>query len=147
MQTLKQPRPIIFLAQQRSGTTALQKAFESTKQIRSFGEVFQTQESSLEQESNFFYFKAKQPPNYIIPTDENVRLYLLAYLSYLNDLSDRPFYILDIKYNSWYNFVSAWQNNFERPFQLRILMELGSPIIHIVRRNLLLQALSMEYAR
>lgn len=141
------PSPIIFLGQQRSGTTVLQKVFESTAKIRNFDEVFHTGESSLNRESNYFNFKKKHPPNYLVPLEKDVREHFRSYLNYLAKISERPYYLMDIKYNSWFNLVPAWQNLLAQPFQLSLCKELNIPIIHIIRINVILQALSMEYAR
>jgi LPS sulfotransferase NodH len=140
------PQPLVFIGQQRSGTTALQHTFETSKSIRNFGEVFQTSNVGLEAESNFFYFKQKHPSPSLVPTLESVREYFGSYIKYLSSLSDRPFYLMDIKYNSWLHFVPAWQGCAEEPFQLRLMKELKVPVVHIVRNDQFLQALSLEYA-
>jgi LPS sulfotransferase NodH len=140
------PSPIVILGQQRSGTTAFQRTLQTSKSIRNFGEVFQTSEKALAQPANFFHFKEKHPPNYTLPTGPAVREYFEKYLAYLTDMSDRNFFLIDIKYNSWFQFTPAWHHCIDEPFQLRLVKDLKIPILHVVRENGFLQALSLEYA-
>jgi LPS sulfotransferase NodH len=138
--------PLVFVAKARSGTTALQEVVETTGSVCNFGEVFHDSEQQRKKVTNYFYFKERNPPPFIVPTVAEVRRYFIGFINYLAAISDKPWFLMDIKYSSWHHFLPVWHENSGQPFQLRLLKELGAPIIHITRSNLFRQYLSHVYA-
>lgn len=143
---MNQKRPIVILAHQRSGTTAFRRLLVATERVRNFGEVFHTDDRQTELPWNFFNFRKHNPPPYVVNAEPAVREYFFEYLAHLSRLADKSWFLLDIKYNSWCNLAPAWQDLAREPFPLSLFKQVQTPIVHITRRNLFRQFLSLEYA-
>lgn len=140
-------KPIIFCAQQRSGTTVLQTAFQATQKCKNYGEVFHSNYSG---KNKFFSFKKrliKRNINFCVPTNEVQQQLFDRYFNFLQRQSELPFHIIDIKYNSWHHFNPIWHNGVRIPHLLRLIQKKKIPIIHIIRKNALHQYISSEVAK
>jgi LPS sulfotransferase NodH len=149
---VKPPQPrklIIVVALQRSGTTAFCEALGKHEAITSFGEVFHSARSSedtplyenlhLVSDANFFDFREKlfhRYPTLSYPSPENVETTLDAFLDHLASMS-KGWSLIDIKYNSWHHFETAWATPTRPPHLLKLLRARGATFIHIKRRDLL----------
>lgn len=140
--------PIIICGQQRSGTTALQSALSRVDGVRNFGEIFQFHQPLIEEAAhNFYYYVNHVRGGWVaITSTEQAEVELSKYLKYLDSLTEGHSYIADIKYNLWHHFSPGWLNAFGRPFILEYFMRLKVPIIHVVRKNLFRQYVSLEFA-
>lgn len=145
---LNKSKPIILCAQQRSGTNLLRNALRATQLCKSYAEIF-NEKNNLKKEYSFFNFKLKQLQNNLslsFPSSENKHYLFNHYFSFLQNESNLPFHIIDIKYNSWHHFNTIWHSVPERPQLLEWLMLNDLPVIHIVRKNLLHQYISIRVA-
>lgn len=145
-----QPRKLIVLvALQRSGTTAFCEALGRHDEVTSFGEVFHSARSRqdtplyknlrLVDGANFFDFREKlfsQFPMLSYPSPENVEAVLDAFLDHLSAMS-KGWTLIDIKYNSWHHFETAWAMPARPPHMLKMLRARGAIFVHIKRRDLL----------
>jgi len=138
-------QPIILCAQQKSGTTVLQKAFNDTDHCLNFGEVFHEKIYDVPTNEvayfNFKRFVVKDNPELSTPHMKNQNRLFKMYFENLSNLSNKPFFLMDIKYNSWHHFNPVWHSAMEIPRLLRMVKENNIPIIHIKRKNLLHQYL------
>lgn len=139
--------PIIFCAQQRSGTTVLQKMMAQSKDINTLGEVFHGKRLKNERIYFNFYSKMiKKRPELVIPTRENCEKLYNDYMTYLAGKNAVSHHIIDIKYNSWHHFNPIWQTVVEEPFLFSLVKKNNIKVIHIVRNNLFKQCFSSVYA-
>jgi LPS sulfotransferase NodH len=141
-------RLIVVCGQQRSGTTALDRAFAKTGLVTDFSEVFHTKPAEKEKESNYFYFienienNSVENNSELFKTTGMQRALARNYLRYLENLSAADYYLIDVKYNSWHYFNSSQHNS----LFMEMLQEMKVPIINIVRLNLFQQYFSLIYA-
>ena len=141
------PRPIVICAQQRSGTTVLQENLGQSPLVTNFSEVFH----NLEEISpvNYLLFRIEQyreDPALSFPTEDNQRILFDRYMEYLAAKSETPFYVMDIKYNSWHHFDTIWHGLFNRPSLVGLVRELDMPVIHVIRRDVFKQYVSNRFA-
>jgi len=149
MENEKKSKAIILCAQQRSGTTLLQAALQKDEKSKNYGEVFHNNYQYAPNQFSFFHFRKDlivKNDNLCIPTKENQQLIFNQYFSYLQSNSNLDFHIIDIKYNSWHHFNPIWHNIEEMPYLLRLIKQMELPVIHIVRKNLLNQYISLRGA-
>lgn len=137
--------PIFLCAQQRSGTTLIQKALQASNLCKNYGEVFHDKYLHFNKEHSFFNYKKKLLSNNIklcFPSVENQKFIFNKYTNFLKNEAGLPFHIIDIKYNSWHHFNPIW-HNFETPPQLLSFVRKRTfKVIHIIRKNLLHQYIS-----
>jgi len=142
-------QPIIFCAQQRSGTTVLQAAFHASHKCKNYGEVFHDEYQNFNKEFSFFKVREqmiKESPNLCVPFTNNQKFVFDGFFDLLQKSSQAPFHVIDVKYNSWHHFNTTWHSPMEPPTMLQFIMGNKIPIIHIKRRNLLHQYLSLKVA-
>jgi len=136
-------KPVVLLAQQRSGTTALGSVLDQSDHIKCFGEVFYCFPN------NYFDFLAKlaeEDKTFLYP--DGMRTKFDKYIDYLASFANnKPFALLDIKYNSTHHLNGFWFNLSQRPVLFDILIERKIPIIHLLRRNFLKRYVSASLAR
>ncbi len=140
---------IVVVANQRSGTTALHRSLSQTGGITEFGEIFHSGAHEINKKSNYFYYKKNiLHIDYRINNENEEDSYKLCseYIDYLLSLSDKEYILIDIKYNSWHHFNSAWQDVFNKPILLKVLENKNTIFIHMVRMNIFAQFVSMEVA-
>ena len=132
----------VICAAQRSGTTAFHSVLRNNDYFCP-GEVFHP---GREQEDSFFYYlKNINNLNYLDVVSKNQEVWS-DYLQYLNGLANSKDIILDIKYNSWHHFNSAWHQPVHPPRLLGLLPK-ETVVIHIIRRNIFAQVMSGEIAQ
>jgi len=139
--------PIFFCAQQRSGTTVLQRTIRQSPLVDNYGEVFHHQ---LTKEYSFFEFKdelLKEQPELWLPSPENQEVVFETYIKHLENLTSKRYFVVDVKYNSWHHFNTFWQHIVEEPFLLKMMMARKYKIIHIVRKNVFNQYVSSKFAQ
>lgn len=147
---MNKSQTIVFCAQQRSGTTVLQRAFEETGIFKNYREIFH--DLSTDNPDNhfaFFNFKRHLISNqidYCFPSEENQNNIFNAYFNQFENQTQQPYNIVDIKYNSWHHLNPVWHSAQEIPALLRWIKLRKIPIIHIVRENLLHQFISHRIA-
>lgn len=139
---------IVVVGQQRSGTTALHRALAETGYVEEFGEVFHNGEEQMKNKSNYYYYlKNILTPHASIVANNSVQeKAFIAYIDYLKSLSDKPYFLIDIKYISWHHFNPVWQNIFDKPIMLKVLENMNAIMIHMIRMNVFAQFVSMEVA-
>jgi len=143
--------PIILCAQQRSGTTVLQKALDASGKCENYGEVFHGGSFSTKRKSliNFFNFKKRiilGNADYFFPSHENQKEIFVRYFNFLKSKSRLDFCLIDIKYNSWHHFNPVWYSTESTPQLLIWIKQQRIPVIHIIRENLLHQYISSKVA-
>lgn len=140
---------IIICAQQRSGTTALQRTLGGTGIIEDCGEIFHNGEHEITKPSNFYFFlseKGFQKELLSGNVDDRIRVIGL-YFDYLESLSNKKYCLIDIKYNSWDVVTSPWANRFNDPIIMEVAKRRGIPLLHMIRLDVFSQAFSLFYAR
>jgi hypothetical protein len=68
------------------------------------------------------------------------------YIAHLESLGSGRRPVLDVKYNSWHHLQPVWAPIAGPPFLETLLHENGGAYVHLVRRNVLAQALSEVFA-
>ncbi|MCA9217231.1 MAG: hypothetical protein KDB27_29380 [Planctomycetales bacterium] len=139
--------PIIICAQQRSGTTVLHSNLGQSPYATNYGEVFLDQPEI--NPYNFFTFKidqVKQNPELCFPTRPHQREICEKYLEFLSSSCETPFHVLDVKYNSWHHFNPVWYGLFNYPFLMEIVRSRHVPIIHVIRKDVFQQRVSIAFA-
>jgi len=146
---VERSKPIIICAQQRSGTTVLQGALNDTGLVKNYREVFH--DDSFNKKAEFGFFNVKKfligkNIDLFFPSVTNQDIIFRRYFGKLKDRSNRPFHLIDIKYNSWHHFNLAWHSSEEIPYLLKLIKKKNIPVIHIIRKNQLHQYISHRYA-
>ncbi len=139
-------RPIVICSEQRSGTTALQRSFFSSGDVTNYSEIFHTADSEYKALGNFYHWSDSQGSMKPFRGIEGVRKAFHKYLVFLSELSDKLYFIIDIKYNSWHHFNAGWYDSRSQPLMMTFIKELNIPILHVVRVNSFLKYLSAQYA-
>ncbi len=148
-------RPIVICAQQRSGTTVLQRTMDMSPYVKNYGEVFHTKEYYPNEnypnwnKLGFFFFKErllKKSPQLLYANHKNQALIFKRYFQFLAKQAQKEYFVVDIKYNSWHHFNGVWQNNLFRPYCLELARKNNFYIIHLIRQNVFEQYLSNIYA-
>jgi len=143
----RRDRFFVICAQQRSGTTALGKALGRTSTIETYAEIFH--DKSGGDPRNYFEFLKIDDSNlqYLrYPSQDNRKILFGKYLNYLHNLGRKKHIVLDIKYNSWHNFDSIWHSPMAPPVLLDFFKSENVNIIHVQRRNLVSQYVSLAYS-
>lgn len=149
---------LAITAFQRSGTTALGEQLGRLPEFNYWGEVFHPEgyegadasaKLRLRSAGNWFRFVEERLPPELRngPQDEAARAKAWSlYRAFLAEtgVSRRP--VLDIKYNSWHHLQPVWAPIGERPFLIDLAAGSETPIVHLVRENVLAQALSEVFA-
>ena len=152
-------RLVVITGFQRSGTTALGEMLGNSRKAAYFGEIFhpdgyadgeRAEKLRLRPAANFFrFFDQELEASLRVgpPTLELQRMRWNAYLQHLERLEAPRRPIIDIKYNSWWSLSVAWQDPDAPPCLFSLVFDNSqAAAIHIVRRNLLDQALSEAVA-
>ncbi|MDP8916292.1 MAG: Stf0 sulfotransferase family protein [Pseudomonadota bacterium] len=149
---------LIITAFQRSGTTALGEQVGAMPDLAYWGEIFHPDgytaaESSaklrLRPGANWFRFveDVLPPAHRSGPQDEAaVREAWRRYNVHLDRLGSGRRPVLDVKYNSWHHLQPVWAPIAGPPFLATLLHEQGGAYVHLVRGNVLAQALSEVFA-
>ena len=145
---MSRSRPLVICAQQRSGTAVLRSNLRQSPLTRCYDEVFLANRERSE--FNFFNFKEgllKEDLSLFFPSAENQQTIFRRFIDFLDDHCDTPFFVLDIKYNSWHHLDPVWHGVLDRPFLLTLLLEREVSIVHMIRQNVFQQRVSNEFAQ
>jgi LPS sulfotransferase NodH len=144
-------KPIIICAQQRSGTTVLQRTMSGSPLIHTFGEIFHDKHyKNKKKDFNFFNYREKifaSHPELSFPNFQNQARLWYEYLENLGIGCQKEYFILDIKYNSWHHLSGVWQGILDIPNGLKMVKQKSIPVVHVIRKNIFLQYLSSKYAQ
>lgn len=138
--------PLILCSCQRSGTVALTEALSASGMVTNFYEIFH---GDMNLVASGFYYWLKN-----ISSDKNsvhtdycaAERMFMEYLEYLDQLHDKPYMIIDIKYDQWCNVSHNAHNIFYPPLLMQLFKKNKMPIIHLLRKNTFLNYLSTVYA-
>jgi LPS sulfotransferase NodH len=139
--------PLIICANQRSGTTVLQKTLCKNNDFKNFGEVCHHLRTN--DKVSFFNFRQKlilDNIDYSIPSNDIQSSICELYFKFLRSKTKAKFFIVDFKYNSWHHLNTIWNSPSQEPFLMKYILSKGFPIIHIIRRNKFAQFVSIKYA-
>jgi LPS sulfotransferase NodH len=149
---------LVITAFQRSGTTALGEQLGALPDFAYWGEVFhpegyvaaeQSAKLRLRPGANWFRFleEGLPPEHRIGPQSEGARREAwTAYSRRLETLGSGQRPVIDVKYNSWHNLDPVWAPIVGRPLLMTVLFEQGAGFVHLIRANVLAQALSEVFA-
>jgi len=137
-------RLIVVYSNYRSGTNLLRSGLHSILQAPDLGEVFldhqQNRNPLLEE------FTAKNP-HLSSFSHEHRKLFLEQYLAYL--VGTTPNFapaLIDIKYSQAF-FCGALNNSYPLPLTLKTLSDFGCRVIHLIRKDVVAQAISNALAQ
>ncbi|MAJ70872.1 MAG: hypothetical protein CBB67_013855 [Alteromonadaceae bacterium TMED7] len=134
-----QAKPIIILAAQRTGTTSLNKALDSSGRFTTFYEVFLDSEAHQNHPANYFYW-LKNVCTLVSNHNADAVQLLPEYLRYLASLAKSEVFFLDIKYSQFRHFAERFDVALE---QLGVCLQaLQIPVIHLYRQNAFARYLS-----
>ena len=131
--------PVIIIAKQRSGTNLLRSLLTSSNLFRDFGEIFHPlgREKS---HNNFWRFrenKLQEDFSLLLPSPGNLKKMFKLYIKHLQSNCNRPYFLIDIKYNSVNNFNPCWHSPASPPFLFELIRQNNIPVIHLVRSRVL----------
>ena len=149
---------LVITAFQRSGTTALGEQIGALPDFAYWGEVFHPDgfeageiaaKLRLRPAANWFRFvedglpadHRRGPQSEMAKRDAWAR-----YTGRLSGLGSGRRAVIDIKYNSWHHLEPSWSPIGGRPFLMTLMEEQGAGFVHLVRANVLAQALSEVFA-
>jgi LPS sulfotransferase NodH len=149
---------LVITGFQRSGTTALGEQLGALPGFAYWGEVFHpagyiggdaAAKLRLRPGANWFRFVEDELPASLRtgPQEAEARTEAWAlYTAFLTKLGSGRRPVLDVKYNSWHNLQPVWAPIVEPPFLLDLVRGQDGGFVHLVRGNVLAQALSEVFA-
>lgn len=149
---------LVITAFQRSGTTALGEQIGAMPDHAYWGEVFHPDgylggelaaKLRLRPGANWHRFIEDVAPRHhrVGPQDAEARRdSWRGFSEHLLRLGAGRRPVLDVKYNSWHNLQPVWASITEPPFLFTLLDEQAAGYVHLVRENVLAQALSEVFA-
>jgi hypothetical protein len=141
---LNQPRPVLVLGTQRSGTTVFGEFLGTHPEFAYYGEVLNS--DHVTSPANYWNYSAGQVAADIQSILPERRLDLFdRFADFLGERSP-GIPVMDIKYERLFILEKSWK---EKPFPdlLFHLIARGYRIFHVMRENTLRQVLSLEAAR
>jgi LPS sulfotransferase NodH len=141
---LNQPRPVLVLGTQRSGTTVFGEFLGTHPEFAYYGEVLNSDHVAAP--ANYWNYSAGQVAADIQSILPERRLDLFdRFAGFLGERS-AGIPVMDIKYERLFILEKSWK---EKPFPdlLFHLIARGYRIFHVMRENTLRQVLSLEAAR
>lgn len=141
------PWLIVVLAQQRSGTTAFERTLSLGEKVHSFEEVFH--DVRMANYANYFNFREKMikgNSRLSFNRSEHQLALWRGYVNFLRQETAKPFFMIDVKYNSWHHFNNVWYNTGSKPDMVDLVKSGRAKVVHIVRRDLFAQACSAVVA-
>jgi hypothetical protein len=138
---------VILLARQRSGTNALRDVLDSHPEVFCLPEVFQAEPSPkarFEVEANYFNFfdARKDSMKQVLTSDDAQERLFLEYLQFLGTFSEKPYVVVDIKYNSAHNVDGPWRDIGAPPTLFQMIRRNGIRVLNLTRSNYLRYYLS-----
>jgi hypothetical protein len=149
---------LVITAFQRSGTTALGEQIGAMPAYAYWGEVFHADgyrggdlaaKLRLRPGANWHRFLEDDAPGELRTGPQEApgrREAWRLYAERLLRLSSGRLPVLDVKYNSWRNLDPVWSPITQPPFLFTLLDEQRAAYVHLVRENVLAQALSEVFA-
>lgn len=149
---------LVITAFQRSGTTALGEQLGAHPDLAYWGEIFHPEgfqgaelsaKLRLRSAANWFRFVEDHLPQPLKTGPQDIgerREAWRLYDEHLRELGMGRRPVLDVKYNSWLNLEAVWSSIGERPLLFTLLADQGAGFVHLVRENVLAQALSEVFA-
>ncbi len=143
----------VITANQRSGTTAFGSAIGQLPRFIYHGECFSPKRDKT---SNFFHFLKREiarDPDVIIPQSGSAQRLFDRYRLSLEEYTKEKFrvkgnyHLIKINYNNYYPVSTDFQYLCDSPFLMDYIKSKSIPILHIVRKSLLEQAVSSLYAQ
>jgi hypothetical protein len=133
-----------IVAMQRSGTGVLTAFLNTHSEFFVLREVFNPDGLGLE---SFNTFLAAQRLAVDMLTRLDSRAPLFGeYLSHVAAMTGRPHVGFNVKYSSCHHLDGDWKDHTTRPHLLDFMSQRRGRILHLVRRNTFLQALSLSTA-
>jgi LPS sulfotransferase NodH len=142
---MAQPRIVVILGYQRTGTTAFGELLNSHPDIFCLAEVFHhSYASSKLCELGYFGFVQSLPDciSHVAAPDRRTELFA-QYINYLRALTNKPLLAIGVKYDSTHHLDGAWRDILLPPQLFRYLAENGGCILHCIRSNIFLAELSL----
>lgn len=137
---------LCIVAGQRSGTTALAAALESTGLFFNHSEVFHT--TSVNRVGSFWRYVRERSINLgEIMTDADASQLAQSFISHLRSNSEGKLPLLDVKLNSWQNTNGAWSYPTQQPIFMKELVQNGCAFVFVSRKSLADQIASEFIAR
>lgn len=125
--------PVFIIAQQRSGTNLLRRSLATTGCFWDSDEIFDPKTES------YWPFHAEQVAQEVarsLPTSENqIQLFERFLETHLDN--DKPFTLIDVKYNSTHMLDGMWHSPVSNPELVQWLIRKRFPVVHLVRKNCL----------
>ena len=140
-------KPVVIIAYQRSGTTALRRILEKEIKFYNYGEVFASQRT-VKDGGVYHYLKmaASKDINILEASFKKRVEFFDSYFGYLKSLNDARI-LIDVKYDVLYNLNTYYFNEDKAPFFLQYLKMRRFKVIHLIRDNTLELVLSYEIAK
>jgi LPS sulfotransferase NodH len=159
----KSPRGIRYafiVSRPRSGSTALGRTLGLVEGVNYCGEVFHHARGPHDDENydrylvapeyNYFTFRQRMFssfPDLAYPSRKNQQALWTHFLTAVESRDPGKLHVLDVKYNSVHHLDPLYHSPFDSPLLLQLLKAQQIPIIHIVRHNLVAQAISLLIAQ
>lgn len=146
-------KPVILIARPRSGTTALRAIVATHPHVYALGEIFN--DNYLCDALSYYHYYLNtitDSPRLSIPTTENCISLFSGYIDYVVQSPDlrqkeQRWVFLSINYNTLHSINGYWQNIYDPPHLIAIIMLKRYHVVHLVRRNVLAAAVSEMRAR
>lgn len=135
---------VVLVANQRTGSTALQSVLNKSDNIDVYGEVFHPMGKNTK--CNFYQKFDHSKYDLPIKSNEDSLTMINDYLDFCVDSSSKKYCLLDIKYDFWHTFNGPTSDRFGKPALLSELEKRGAYFIHLTRNNLFEQFLSGAFA-
>jgi hypothetical protein len=140
--------PIFLVSTGRSGSHMLRGFLEDGYSAIDFGEVFN--DDGGEKEHGFFRFlveEVRRDPGKAIPTKETQKQRFDDYIRWLSEAAGAQDFIIDFKYGQSHHFDAFWHQPGSTPTIIRLIIERGHRVLHLVRKNMLATRASTQFAR
>ena len=137
-------RIICIVANQRAGTTALQRAIELTGMAINYGEIFKTDADEKAKSRGFFtdFARANNIQLADVQSTEGATAVAKNYIHWLKESAAPKHVLIDVKFNAWSALSPVWRYPHEEPFFLKQLKQARAIFIFIWRESLVDQVLS-----
>jgi hypothetical protein len=131
-------RGIIIVARQRTGTNWLRSVLGHSTTGQNLGEVFHPE---LTNDGNFFVWYKENHGQ--IPFNREFGWCVQLFSDYFNYIEEKcPVPVIDLKYHSFNAFGPSWISPTRLPLIMKLAMDRNYKVIHMMRKNLLENAVS-----
>lgn len=146
---MTRPDFVLVTGHQRTGTSVFRALLVGTGRFFDCGEILTIERARTSDPLSFFTFLKETGADLLqqlIPAHEEVWRRLDAYLRFLKERAGDRTVVLDVKYDFLHLFAPESWLFTRRPLLLEFCAERNVPVLNFVRRNLLDQYLSLQYA-